>query len=81
MENPEKLTEFANKAVVDYGSRQIGLWSPDDVAVQWQISASEVGLLKGPLKIGLEQLPIPVEPGNVPGEQERLAAIITAALS
>ena len=77
----EKLIEIANKAVADYGFRQIVQWSPDDVAAQWQLSLGEVEVLKGRLKTELDQLPIPVEPQDVPGEQERLAGIITAALS
>ena len=66
LENPEKLIEIANKAVADYGFRQIVQWSPDDVAVQWQLSAGEVEVLKGQLKTELDQLPIPVEPHDVP---------------
>ncbi len=81
MENPEKLIEIVNKAVADYGFRQIVQWSPDDVVTQWQLSPGEVEVLKGRLKTELDQLPIPVEPQDVPGEQERLAGIITAALS
>jgi hypothetical protein len=84
MENPEKLEkliEIANTAVADYGFRQIVQWSPDDVAVQWQLSPGEVEVLKGRLKTELDQLPIPVEPHDVPGEQERLAGIIKTALS
>ncbi len=81
LENPEKLIEIANKAVADYGFRQIVQWSPDDVAVQWQLSAGEAEVLKGPLKTELDQLPIPVEPHNVSGQQKRLAGIITTALS
>ena len=81
MENSEKLIEIANKAVADYGFRQIVQWSPDAVAVQWQLSAGEVEVLKGQLKTELDQLPIPVEPHDVPREQERLAGIITMVLS
>ena len=81
MEKLEKLLEIANKAVADYGFRQIVQWSPNDVAAQWQLSADEVEVLKGPLKTELDQLPIPVEPQDVPAEQERLAGVITTALS
>ena len=77
----EKLIEIANKAVADYGFRQIVQWSPDDVVTQWQLSPGEVEVLKGRLKTELDQLPIPVEPQDVSGQQEGLARIITTALS
>ena len=77
----EKLLEIANKAVADYGFRQIVQWSPDDVVTQWQLSPREVEVLKGRLKTELDQLPIPVEPQDVSGQQERLAGVITTALS
>ncbi len=76
----DKLVEIAGKAVADYGFRQIVQWSPDDIAAQWQLSPREVEVLKGPVKQELDELPIPVEPKDVPGEQERLAALIRKAL-
>ncbi len=76
----EKLTEITNKAVADYGFRQIVQWSPDDIVGQWQLSASEAAVLNGVIKNELDRLPIPVEPRDVPGEQTRLAALVSDAL-
>ena len=77
----EKLIEIANKAVADYGFRQIVQWSPDDIVAQWQLSAREAELLTGVIKDELDRLPIPVEPPQVPHEQERVAGIIRQALA
>ena len=77
----EKLIEIANKAVADYGFRQIVQWSPDDIVAQWQLSAREAELLTGVIKDELDRLPIPVEPPDVPHEQERMAALIRRALA
>ena len=77
----EKLIEIANKAVADYGFRQIVQWSPDDIVAQWQLSAREAKLLTGVIKDELDRLPIPVEPPDVPQEQERVAALIRRALA
>jgi hypothetical protein len=76
----DKLVEIAGKAVADYGFRQIVQWSPDDIAAQWQLSPREAEVLKGSVKQELDELPIPVEPKDVPAEQERLAALIRKAL-
>ena len=75
----EKLIEISNKAVADYGFRQIVQWSPDDIVAQWQLSAREAELLTGVIKDELDRLPIPVEPPQVPQEQERVAGIIRRA--
>ena len=76
----EKLIEITNKAVADYGFRQIVQWSPDDIVAQWQLSTSEAEILTGVIKDELDRLPIPVEPKDVPGEQDRLAGVIQKAL-
>lgn len=76
----EKLIEITNKAVADYGFRQIVQWSPEDIVAQWQLSNSEAAILTGIVKDELDRLPIPVEPSDVPQEQERVAGVIRQAL-
>ena len=76
----EKLIEITNKAVADYGFRQIVQWSPDDIVAQWQLSDREAELLTGVIKDELDRLPIPVEPPQVAQEQERVAGVIRQAL-
>ena len=76
----EKLIEITNKAVADYGFRQIVQWSPEDIVAQWQLSAREAEGLTVIIKDELDRLPIPVEPADVPQEQERVAGIIRQAL-
>ena len=77
----EKLIEIANRAAADYGFRQIVQWSPDDIVNEWGLSEREADVLKGPLKNALDELPVPVEPEELPREQERLAEIIRDGLS
>lgn len=77
----EKLIEIADRAAADYGFRQIVQWSPDDIVGEWSLSDREADVLKGPLKDALDELPIPVEPADLPREQERLAQIIRDGLS
>ena len=77
----EKLIEITNQAVADYGFRQIVQWSPEDIVAQWQLSSREAELLSGVIKDELDRLPIPVEPPQVPQEQERVAGIIRQALA
>ena len=74
------LVEIAGKAIADYGFRQVVLYSPDDVVAQWGLSSEEAGVLLGPVMDELDKLPIPVEPEDVAGETERLAAVIDGAL-
>ena len=76
----DKLIEITNKAVADYGFRQIVQWSPEDIVAQWQLSAREAEILAGVIKDELDRLPIPVEPTEVPQEQERVADVIRQAL-
>lgn len=75
------LNEIANRSIADYGFRQVALWSPDDLAAQWALSPDEARVLQGALHDALEALPVPVEPRDVPAEQERIAALIANALS
>ena len=77
----DKLIEIADRAAADYGFRQIVQWSPDDIVDEWGLSEREAGVLKGPLKEALDELPIPVEPAELPRQQERLAKIIRDGLS
>ena len=77
----EKLIEITNKAVADYGFRQIVQWSPEDIVAQWQLSTREAEILADIVKDELDRLPIPVEPSDVPQEQERVAGVIRQALS
>ena len=76
----EALVEIASKAIADYGFRQVVLWSPEDVQVQWGLSEREAQVLQGPMRRALESMPVPVEPVNIPDEQRRMAAIIENAL-
>ena len=76
----EKLIEITNKAVADYGFRQIVQWSPEDIVAQWQLSTREAEILSGVIKDEMDRLPIPVEPTNVSGEQDRLAGVIRQVL-
>ena len=76
----DKLIDIVNRAVEDYGFRQVAQWSPGDLAEQWQLSAREEEVLKGLLKNELDRLPIPVEPQDYVREEKRLAEIIKAAL-
>jgi len=50
----KKLIEISNKAVADYGFRQIVQWSPDDIVAQWQLSTREAELLTGVIKDELD---------------------------
>jgi len=76
----DKLLEIVNKAIADYGFRQIVQWSPEDIVARWQLSPREAEVLKGPIKAELDRLPIPVEPKDIPEQQKRLAGIISRAL-
>jgi hypothetical protein len=77
----EALVEIVNKAIADYGFRQVVLWSPEDVIVRWSLASREGQVLQGPVRDALEALPIPVEPRDIPAEQDRLARLINDALS
>jgi hypothetical protein len=74
------LQEIANKAISDYGFRQIVQWTPDDIVAQWELSDKEADVLKGPFLEAIATLPVPVEPKDYPAEQGRFAKIIGDAL-
>ena len=73
------LQEVVNRAIADYGFRQGVLWGAGDVARQWQLSPEELAVLQETLVPELEALPIPVEPANIPAEQERFASLVIDA--
>ena len=73
------LAEVVNRAIADYGFRQGVLWGAEDVARQWQLSQRESEVLQGTLIPALEALPIPVEPADIPAQQERFATLIGGA--
>ena len=74
------LGEIANKAIADYGFRQVVQWSPDDLVAQWQLTPQEAEVLRGPLLDALAVLPVPVEPQHIPAESDRFARLIADAL-
>ena len=73
--------DIVNKAIADYGFRQIVQWSPEDVVGQWNLSEKEAALLMGPIKDELDQLPVPVEPSDIPGEEKRLRELIQSLVT
>ena len=75
----DALVEIANRAIADYGFRQVVLWSPDDVIERWKLPPGQAEILHGTVVRALEALPIPVEPKDIPDEQARLAELIRAA--
>ena len=75
------LEDIVNKAIADYGFRQIVQWSPEDVVAQWNLSDKEAAVLMGPIKEKLDQLPVPVEPSDIPGEQKRLRELIQSLVT
>ena len=74
------MTDIANRAIADYGFRQVVMWSPDDIVAQWELSDQEAEVLRGLVRDALEALPIPVQPQDIPAEQDRFAALISQAL-
>ena len=76
----EKLIEIADRAVADYGFRQAVLYGADGVARRWDLSEQERSVLEGPVLERLGDLPIPVQPADIPGEQARLAELIRGAV-
>ena len=75
----EKLMEVANQAVADYGFRQAVMYGPDNVGRRAGLSEKEQGILESAVVEFLTNLPVPVQPADVPGEQARLAEAIRAA--
>ncbi len=77
----EKLVEIAHKAIVDYGFRQVVLWSPDDIITQWGPSEREARVLLDTIHGALEALPVPVQPNDVLNELGRIKGLIFTTLS
>ncbi len=76
----DKLTEILDKAIADFGFRQMVLWSTDDVAARWGLSAIEAEVLKGRVRDELEKLPVPVEPADRQMEHDRFTRLVAQAL-
>ena len=77
----DKLIDIVNRAIEDYGFRQIAQWSPEDVVEMWSLTTEEASVLTGPIKVALDSLPIPVEPDDYSSEKDRFREIIDGALN
>tara|TARA_Y100000310_G_C20090795_1_gene538158 strand:+ start:186 stop:434 length:249 start_codon:yes stop_codon:yes gene_type:complete len=75
----EKLIEITRRAVADYGFRQAVLYGADDIGRRAGLSRQEQAVLEGTVLELLAALPVPVEPPDIPGEQDRLTGLIRAA--
>lgn len=75
-----KLMEILDKAIADFGFRQMVLWSADDVAARWGLSAAEAAVLKDRVRDELEKLPVPVEPADRQREHDRFAGLISQGM-
>ncbi len=75
----EKLIDIANRAVADYGFRQTVMYGAEDIAQRAGFSQQEQEILAGTVLEFLAALPIPVQPDDIPGEQQRLEEAIKAA--
>ncbi len=77
----DKLIDIANRAIADYGFRQAVLYGATDIARKWELSEAEATQLSGPILAELSALPIPVQPADIPAEQERVAEVISGLVS
>ena len=75
----ERLIEITNRAVADYGFRQAVLYGPDDVARRSGLTEQEQAVLHATVLSLLGELPVPVQPEDIPAQQTRLEAQIRAA--
>ena len=75
----ERLIEITNRAVADYGFRQAVLYGPDDVARRSGLTEREPAVLHATVLPLLGELPVPVQPEDIPAEQTRLEARIRTA--
>ena len=75
----EKLIDIANRAVADYGFRQTVMYGAEDIAQRAGFSQQEQEILAGTVLEFLAALPIPVQPEDISGEQQRLERAIKAA--
>ena len=76
----EKLINIANRAVADYGFRQTVMYGAEDIAQRAGFSQQEQLILTGTVLEFLAALPIPVQPEDIAGEQQRMEAAIKAAV-
>ena len=74
------LKDIVNKAIADYGFRQVVLWTPDDIIQAWGLPPREAQALLGQIRESLEILPNPVEPQNIHREQKHFAQLISSLL-
>jgi len=77
----ETLINIANRAVADYGFRQTVLYGAEDIAQRAGFSTQEQEILVGTVLEFLAALPIPVQPANILGEQQRMESAIKLAAS
>ena len=75
----EKLIDIVKRAVTDYGFRQAVIYGAEDIAQRAGLSQQEQDILTGAVLESLAALPIPVQPEDIPGEQQRLEEAIKAA--
>ena len=75
----ENLIDIAKRAVADYGFRQAVMYGAEDIAQRAGLSQQEQDILAGTVRDFLVALPIPVQPEDLPGEQQRLEEAIRAA--
>ena len=77
----EKLINIANRAVADYGFRQTVMYGAEDIAQRSGFSQQDQEILASTVVDFLIALPIPVQPGDIPAEQQRMEEAIKAAAS
>ncbi len=73
----EALRQIVSQAIADYGYRQVVMWSPEDVIDAKGLSDEEADLLRDRLIPELKNLPVPVEPNDIPALERRIHALIT----
>ena len=75
----DKLIDIAKRAVADYGFRQSVMYGAEDIAQRAGFSQREQEILAGTVLEFLAALPVPVQPEDIAGEQQRLEEAIKAA--
>lgn len=76
----DKLIGLVNRAIADYGFRQMVVWNHQEVAIQLSLSDRETKVLDGTLRKALEELPVPVEPSDISKQEKRFEQIIKQSL-
>ena len=76
----EKLIDIGKRAVADYGFRQSVMYGAEDIAQRAGFSQREQEILADTVVEFLAALPIPVQPEDIPGEQQRLEEAVKAAV-